>query len=58
MGLSYNISMESPPLYQIHEIGCTLKIQTPGIGKMLIEKAKQWNINKGVNKLRLRCNIK
>jgi GNAT superfamily N-acetyltransferase len=29
-----------------------------GIGKMLIEQAKQWAKEKGNNKLKLRCNVK
>ena len=58
MGVSYNISLESPPLCEIHGLVIDEEYRNKGIGKMLIEKAKQWSTSKGVNKLRLRCNTK
>lgn len=58
IGVSYHISLESPPLHEIHGIVVNEQFRGQGIGKMLIEKAKQWCSNKGTDKLRLRCNIK
>lgn len=58
IGVSYNISLESPPLCEIHGLVVDEQYRGKGIGKLLIEKAKQWSSNKGVNKLRLRCNTK
>ena len=58
MGLSYNISLTSPPLCEIQGLVVHEQYRSRGIGKMLIEKAKQWSIDKNTNKLRLRCNIK
>ena len=56
MGVSYNISLESIPMCEIHGLVVDEQYRSKGIGKMLIEKAKQWSRNKGINKLRLRCN--
>ncbi|MEP6594364.1 MAG: GNAT family N-acetyltransferase [Ginsengibacter sp.] len=58
MGMSYKISLESPPLCEIHGLVVHENFRGEGIGKMLIEKAKQWTVEKGTDKLRLRCNIK
>ena len=58
MGVSCNISLESSPMCEIHGLVVNEKYRNKGIGKMLIEKAKQWSRDKGINKLRLRCNIK
>ena len=56
-GLSYVTSLTSPPLCEIHGLIVNEQFRGRGIGKMLIEKAKEWSKNKGTNKLRLRCNI-
>ena len=58
MGVAYKVSLESPPLCEVHGLVVNKHFRGKGIGKMLIEKAKQWSINKGTQKLRLRCNIK
>lgn len=58
MGMSYHISLESPPLCEIHGLVVHEQYRGCGVGKMLIERAKQWSIHKGVSRLRLRCNIK
>ena len=58
MGLFYNISLTSPPLCEIQGLVVHEQYRSKGIGKMLIEKAKEWSINKSTKKLRLRCNIK
>jgi len=57
-GVSYSISPESPPLCEIHGLVIDEQYRNKGIGKLLIEKAKQWSRNRGVGKLRLRCNVK
>ena len=58
IGVSYKITLESQPLCEIHGLIIHEQYRSRGIGKMLIEKAKQWSIDKGSPKLRLRCNIK
>lgn len=58
MGVSYNISMESPPVCEIHGLVVDEQYRNMGIGKQLIEKAKEWCRDKQLNRLRLRCNIK
>jgi GNAT superfamily N-acetyltransferase len=58
IGVSYNISLESPPMCEIHGLVIHEQYRNKGIGKMLVEKAKEWSTSKGINKLRLRCNIK
>ncbi len=58
MGVSYNISLESPPLCEIHGLVVDEQYRNKGIGKMFIEKAKEWSKGKLVSRLRLRCNIK
>ena len=58
MGVSYHISLESSPLCEIHGLVVHEKYRGKGVGKMLVEKAKQWSSEKSVSKLRLRCNIK
>ena len=58
MGVSYHISLESLPLCEVHGLVVNEKHRGQGVGKMLIEEAKQWSREKGVSKLRLRCNIK
>ena len=56
MGVSHSISLESLPLCEIHGLVVDESYRDKGIGKMLIEKAKQWSRDKGSSKLRLRCN--
>ena len=58
MGVSHSISLESPPICEIHGLVVDEKYRNKGIGKMLVEKAKQWSKDKGSNKLKLRCNTK
>jgi len=58
VGLSYIISLTSAPLCEINGLVVEEQFRGRGVGKMLIEKAKEWSKNKGVNKLRLRCNVK
>jgi GNAT superfamily N-acetyltransferase len=58
MGLSCTVSVESPPGCEIHGLVVDEGHRGKGIGKMFIEKAKEWSMTKGVNRLRLRCNVK
>jgi ribosomal protein S18 acetylase RimI-like enzyme len=58
MGISYVVTLTSPPLCEIHGLVVHEQFRGQGIGKMLIEKAKEWSKNKGADKLKLRCNIK
>lgn len=58
MGLAYTISVESPPVCLINGLIVDENYRSKGIGKMFIEKAKEWSIDKGVAGLRLRCNAK
>ena len=58
IGISYTFHLESPPWCEIRGLVVDEKYRGNGIGKMLIEKAKQWSKEKGNDKLRLRCNVK
>ena len=57
MGVSYTISLESPPMCEVHGLVKDEQYRNKGIGKLLIEKAKEWSRDKAVGKLRLRCNV-
>ena len=57
MGVSYNISPESPPRCEVHGLVIDEYYRNKGIGKLLIERAKEWSRDRGVGKLRLRCNV-
>lgn len=58
MGVSYSFSLESSPLCEIHGLVVDDEYRNKGIGKLLIEKAKMWSIERKVDRLRLRCNVK
>jgi GNAT superfamily N-acetyltransferase len=58
IGVFYAIQLESPPWCEIRGLVVDEQYRGKGIGKMLIEKAKQWGKEKGNSKLRLRCNVK
>ena len=58
IGVSYNISLESPPLCEIRGLVVHEQFRGVGTGKMLIEKAKEWSRENGAGKLRVRCNVK
>ena len=58
IGVSYIIQIESPPSCEIRGLVVHEQYRKMGIGKMLIEKVKQWCRRKGNNLLRLRCNAK
>ena len=58
IGVCYTISLESPPVCEINGLVVDEHNRSKGVAKLLIEKAKQWSRDKGVDKLRLRCNVK
>jgi Acetyltransferases len=58
MGVCYTISLEQAPVCEINGLVTDENNRSKGVAKLLIEKAKQWSRNKGVNTLRLRCNVK
>jgi GNAT superfamily N-acetyltransferase len=58
MGLGQSLSLESYPFCEIHGLVIDAKFRKQGVGKLLIDKAKQWAKEKGFEKIRLRCNIK
>lgn len=58
IGVSYHIQLQSPPSCEVHGLVIDDEYRNKGIGKMLVEKAKQWTKNKGTDRLRLRCNVK
>src|SRR5688500_13006281 len=46
IGVSYNISLGSPTLCEVHGLVVHEQYRNRGIGKMLIEKAKRWSMDK------------
>ncbi len=58
IGVSYNISLESPPLCEVRGLVVHEQFRGVGAGKMLVEKAKEWSRENGAGKLRVRCNVK
>ena len=58
IGLCHSIQLELPPYCEINGLVVDENCRGLGIGKMLIEKAKQWAREKGDDKIRLRCNVK
>ncbi|HKB44037.1 MAG TPA: GNAT family N-acetyltransferase [Chitinophagaceae bacterium] len=57
IGVARSIQIEMLPYCEIRGLVVDDKFRKHGIGKMLIEKAKQWAKEKGNKKLRLRCNV-
>jgi GNAT superfamily N-acetyltransferase len=58
IGMAHAIQIESPPFCEIRGLVVDDQYRNEGIGKMLVEKAKEWGKEKGNDKLRLRCNVK
>jgi GNAT superfamily N-acetyltransferase len=58
IGVAQAIQIEMLPYCEIRGLVVDNKYRKLGVGKMLIEKAKQWAKEKGNDKLRLRCNVK
>ena len=66
IGLAHCILIEMPPYCEINGLVVDNKYRKLGVGKMLIEKAKQWakekarlndKVGQGNDKLRVRCNV-
>jgi len=57
MGVAQIIMIETLPYCEINGLVIDKNYRSKGIGKLLIEKAKQWAREKGNDKLRLRCNV-
>jgi len=58
VGVAYSIQIEAVPYCEIRGLVVDDAYRSKGIGKLLVEMAKQWGKEKGNDKLRLRCNIK
>ena len=58
IGLAQAIQIESPMCCEIRGLVVDDQYRNRGIGKLLVEKAKQWCRENGNKKLRLRCNMK
>jgi GNAT superfamily N-acetyltransferase len=57
IGMTQAIMLELTPHCEINGLVIDEKYRGHGIGKLLIEKAKQWAREKGNDKLCLRCNV-
>ncbi|MEO8712724.1 MAG: GNAT family N-acetyltransferase [Parafilimonas sp.] len=57
IGVAYTIILESLPSCVIRGLIVDEKYRKKNIGKMLIEKAKQWCAEKNCSRLRVRCNV-
>ena len=57
IGVAQIIMIESLPYCEINGLVVDQNHQGKGIGKLLIEKAKQWTKEKGNTKLKVRCNV-
>jgi GNAT superfamily N-acetyltransferase len=58
IGLAQAIMIESLPFCEINGLVIEETHRGKGIGKLLVERAKQWAKEKGNDTLRLRCNVK
>lgn len=58
VGVAYSIQIENSPYCEIRGLVVDDEHRSHGIGRLLVEKAKQWAKEKGNDKLRLRCNVK
>ena len=58
IGVCVAIQIESPACCEIRGLVVDDRYRNRGVGKMLVEKAKQWCREKGYKKLRLHCNMK
>lgn len=57
IGVSQSIKIEVPPYCEIHGLVVDDNFRNYGIGKKLIEKAKQWARERGNIRLKLQCNV-
>ena len=58
IGVTYQMTLETPPLCVISGLIIDEHYRNKGIGKLLIERARQWSRDKKASRLRLRCNVK
>jgi GNAT superfamily N-acetyltransferase len=58
IGLAQAIMIESLPFCEINGLVTDENHRGKGIGRLLVEKAKEWAKEKGNDTLRLRCNVK
>jgi GNAT superfamily N-acetyltransferase len=58
IGVAHTIMIEMTPYCEINGLVIDEKHRGKGIGKLLIERAKQWGKEKGNTTIRLRCNVK
>lgn len=58
IGVEQAIMIESLPYCEINGLVIDENFRGQGIGKLLIEKAKQWAMERGNQKIGLRCNVK
>ena len=58
IGVMQSITLESYPHCEVKGLVIDDAYRHKGIGKLLLEKAKEWGRSRGNSKLRLRCNAK
>jgi GNAT superfamily N-acetyltransferase len=58
IGVAHTIMIEMTPYCEINGLVIDEKYRGKGIGRSLIERAKQWGKEKGDTTIRLRCNVK
>lgn len=58
IGVAQAIMIETLPYCEINGLVIDENFRGKGIGKLLIEKAKQWARERGNDKISLRCNVK
>ena len=57
IGVSNSIKIEMPPYCEVHGLVIDDHFRGHGVGKMLLEKAKEWAREKGHDRLALHCNV-
>ena len=58
IGVAQVMMIESLPFCEINGLVIDENLRAKGIGKLLVERAKQWAKEKGNDTMRLRCNVK
>ena len=54
----YVLQLESPSICEIRGLVVDERFRRKGVGRLLVEQAKQWSLQRGSKRLRLRCNTK
>jgi len=57
ISVAYNVTIASLPHCEIRGLVVDEAYRKNNLGKMLVEKVKQWCKEKNCNRLRLRCNV-